>query len=500
MCYPLVLSLVLAALTWVSTAHAWQVHRLHPFVEATADQLPARLGPVARQLTLTGLQNDWMHEGLAIATTGEEQATVTLNLTGSTDLRNHVRLRVVGFIEQKDVGYVLNPIFDEPKVLELDNFKGYMRNFENIYEFPTVTATPRDPVAIWLTADTRGMQAGRYAGSIVAQGPDGNSVELPLWLVVKPYELPEENPLITFGWEWIPGAPTRQEGARLLLEYGINACHVDGDMQAARAAGFRFFFFVFGPSWRVPPEEADEEEVDNRIAAIRATIKRLKLQPHEWALYTIDEPTDEKVPNQIAWCKYIKQKWPEARFVFNPGWGPGPTNEWCSIEGTVEPLLEYANIWLPYSWWLWDDKAPRSIELMRQHGEQVWFYEIMSHKYTRRPTVGRDMLRTLPWVAWKYKLQGASWYALNACDWPWSNDPQKTGHGCIYGAIPGRGLEALHQGVQEYKLLYELKRLGVDEVILDGFAERTLGARRVADIDRVRREMDDLLLERAGVR
>ena len=104
----------------------------------------------------------------------------------------------------------------------------------------------------------------------------------------------------------------------------------------------------------------------------------------------------------------------------------------------------------------------------------------------------------LAWIAWRHGLQGASWYSLNACDWPWSNDPKNTGHGCIYGTIPGRGLEALRQGIQEYKRLHELRRLTVDEAVLDGFANRALTARHVGDIDRVRREMDDLLLDRAA--
>lgn len=494
---PVTLSTALVVLSCAVVADAWQVHRLHPFVEATADQLPQQLGPIARQLTLSGLQNDWIHEGLAISAAGQDPATVTLSLTGSEHLREHVRMRVVGFVEQKDLGYVLDPIFEDPKVLKLERFKGYMRNFESIYEFPRVTATRRDPVAIWITADTRGMAPGRYTGSILAEGADGKTAETALSLLVKPYELPEENPLVTFGWQWIPAAPTKVDGARLLLEYGINACHVD--MEPAREAGFKFFIFTFRPSWRnASVEQAEEAEVDKAIADIRATIERLKLQPHQWALYTKDEPSDATVPAQVEWCKYIKQKWPEARFLYNPAWGGDPHDPNVTIEGTIRPLLDCADIWLPYSWWVTTSVRKGGLALMKSTGKPVWFYEILSHKYARRPTVGRDMLRTLAWIAWRHRLQGASWYSLNACDWPWSNDPKNSGHGCIYGTIPGRGLEALRQGIQEYKRLHELRRLAVDEAVLDGFADRALTARHVGDIDRVRREMDDLLLDRAA--
>ncbi len=491
--------LALLVLAISAPLQAWDVYRCHPFVEATADQLPHRLTVRARDIRLRGLRNDWVHGGVAIATTGEPEAICTVSLKLPPALEGRLRLRVVGFIEQKGIGYVLDPIFDDPGALELDKYKQYMRNFENIHGFPTVTATPTDPVVLWITADTRGLSAGRYTASLRVNGARGHDVVLPIRLTVLPYQLPEENPLITQGWEWIPGAPTKREGARLLREYGINACHVDKDMEAAREAGFRFFMFVFRPSWHADtPEEADECEVDERIAQIKAMIEKLDLKPDQWALYTRDEPTDKTVPGQVKWCRYIKKKWPQARFIYNPAWGGDPYNPNVTVEGTIRPLVECADVWLPYSWWVTTSIRKGGLELMKSTGKPVWFYEILSFKYNRRPTVGRDMLRTLAWVAAKYRLQGASWYSLNATDWPWSPDPKNTGHGCIYGTIPGRGLEALRQGIQEHKRISELRRLGVPEETIQRFADRALSAKRVRDIDRVRREMDEMLLDLAG--
>ncbi len=45
------LSATLLALGTATTANAWELRRLHPFVEATADELPERLGPVATRVT-----------------------------------------------------------------------------------------------------------------------------------------------------------------------------------------------------------------------------------------------------------------------------------------------------------------------------------------------------------------------------------------------------------------------------------------------------------------
>jgi hypothetical protein len=97
------------------------------------------------------------------------------------------------------------------------------------------------------------------------------------------------------------------------------------------------------------------------------------------------------------------------------------------------------------------------------------------------------------WTAAKYRLQGLAWYALNAYQLsPW--DSKGAEAGCIYDTIPARSLEALRQGIQEYKRIYELRRRGVAEAILQGLIERALAARSVRDIDAVRRKMDDLLL------
>jgi len=86
------------------TACAWEVYQVHPFVEATADQLPDRLRTPAKRISLVGLQNDWIHKAIAVATTGEEQVTVTLSLAGSPRFCKHVRLRVVGFVKQTAAG------------------------------------------------------------------------------------------------------------------------------------------------------------------------------------------------------------------------------------------------------------------------------------------------------------------------------------------------------------------------------------------------------------
>jgi len=315
-------------------------------------------------------------------------------------------------------------------------------------------------------------------------------------VLVGAYALPVENPLRTWGWQY------GRDWLDDYLEYGINVVHIDDDMPRAREVGYRFFVFRFNPAWKlIDPADYDLAEATARLEQVQRMIGEMNLGPDEWALYMKDEPNDTSAPNQLKWSEWIHERWPEARLLFNPGWGPGPTNEWASVEGTVEPLAPHAAVWLPYSHWLWDGVSERSLPLMRESADEVWFYEIMGSSYARRPTVGRGMLRSLGWVAWRYRLQGACWYSLNAYQVNmWGDNSRAEEYACTYGAVPGRGLEAVRQGLQEYRRLHEMRRLGVRAAETDAFVARLFAAGSVQELDTIRREMDARLLAAAQAR
>ncbi len=330
---------------------------------------------------------------------------------------------------------------------------------------------------------------------MVITDESGKKKRIPVLLNIGNYALPEENPLITCGWQWMGS----QHYADVFHDYGINATHCYSDFDFAHNAGFRFYIFTFQHSWNnLPIEKADDKAVSEEIAQFKAVVAKYDLKPDQWALYITDEPNDPMAKNQVAWCKYIRSNWPEARFMFDPGWGPGPRNEWSTVEGLVKPLLPYATIWMPYHAWLSDDTSPASLNLMKEHAQQVWFYEIMGFSYGRRPSVGREMYRTVPWTAWEYRLQGVSWYSLNAYENPWSDmSSGSEQYGSMYGCIPARSIEALRQGLQEYKRLSELRKLGASDTVLDAYTSRALAAKRVEDIDQAREEMDGLIVKLA---
>lgn len=509
----IVLSALTMTLVFISELFAqpdWKVYRLHPFVESTADQLSQHFVTAATKLTFYGLQNDWVHESIAIVATGQKSVTVTIDIEGPKSVINAIEIRAVGFIKQKDLGYVLDPILKPLTGGIPSNPWRCLRNFEGIRYLPKVTATAIDPVVIWITVRTHGLSPGHHRAILKITDQEGQGREVLMSIIVGDYKLPTENPLYGYGWQWAPEGAEGIAWLSYFKEYGINVTHITANFDEAKEAGYKFFLFVFGPSWAGKSfEEVPLDEVKKALEKIRADINRLQLKPQQWAVVLYDEPGDQVMPKVVTWANRLREMWPEIRFWSTVPWGPRPemVNKWATVEGTFKPLAKILDFWCPYSFNLWDEEADQHLSIMRASGKPIWFYDIWGMSASRRPQVGRQMLRLGPWIAWKYRLQGFAWYALNeySDDDPWSDQSASECYACVYPPaggyqvpVPSRGFEAVRQGFQEYKRLYELHRLGVEESRLDAFAERVIRAKSVQEIDQVRMEMDELLLRIAS--
>lgn len=496
----------------VGASHAWEVRAVHPFVEATADELVAQAPtlPVPDAVRLDASQNDWVHAAVLITAAPDEVATVRVALTGEQGLMNHVTLRPVGFVNYRRGNpptreWSLDVIFNRPEEdfapEQVQRIKTHVRNLENLAGYPRVVVTPQDPVMLWFTADTRNLGPGLYPGMLKVSGEDGATASLPVRLTVRPIVLPERNPLRTIGWQWIPAMPTKVDGARFLLDYGVNVTWAwwGGDDEPCREAGWDFFLYTFEPAWSGKmPEEFGDEAAQAVVRTLQERVARLGLAQDQWALCLRDEPNDQEAPRQAAWCQWLRQHWPEALIWCNVPWGPGPTNEWVSVGGLIRTLQPYVDIWCPYSNNLWDEHSGAMMPALRERSREVWYYEIMDTQYARNPSVGRGLHRALGWVAWRYRLQGCGWYSLNAySEWPWAEDVAGKEYSVMYYTMPTRALEALRQGLVEYKRLLTLKELGTPEEVTDGFCDRLFAAGSPEDLDAVRSDMYDAL-ERAA--
>ncbi|MCX7599750.1 MAG: hypothetical protein N2512_12915 [Armatimonadetes bacterium] len=489
----------------VAACRAWEVRLVHPFVEATADELASRAAslPVAEEIQFDASRNDWVHAGLLITAGPDEQATVTIGLTGEGPVVDKLSVRPVGFVNRLQgdppaLQWSLDVIFNRPEhdlgAGRAQELKKWVRNAENLAGWPAVIATARDPVFLWFTADTRGVRPGLYAAALKLTDAQGMEKSIPIRLAVRPISLRERNPLRTLAWQCLFEMPTQADFARYLLDYGINvswAWWYDQDIHC-RQAGWDFYLYTFGPAWSGKfPAEYAEAEAQAELDKIRERVQRLGLAAGQFALCLKDEPPDEEAPRQAAWCQWLRERWPDVPIWCNIPWGPG-INKAVTVDGLIRTLQPYVDVWCPYSWHLWHEDSAGMLKVLGERAREVWFYEIMNTDYARRPDVGRGLHRSLGWIAWRYGLQGCAWFSLNDyADWPWLEHGRT--YSAMYYTMPTRALEAVRQGLVEYKTLLALRELGAPAQVTETFCERLFAAQSPEDLDAIRKDMYDTL-------
>ena len=165
------------------------------------------------------------------------------------------------------------------------------------------------------------------------------------------------------------------------------------------------------------------------------------------------------------------------------------------MENLILPLQNYVNVWCPYIEYL---RMPEFMRGLKQTQRPIWFYTIeYSHQKPR--TGGRQ----LPWLAWRLHLDGWAFYALREYgkDNPWKDN-------VCARMYPGKTMslwmEALRQGVQDYKRLWYLKNVGMsdDEItsnILqiihkgEDAPDAPWGGAEPETYSRIRERLDDLI-------
>ncbi len=470
----------------------WRFCRVHPWVEADADQLATVLTEPAERIDLAGPRNDWLTGAVGIATGTNTCVTVRLHV--SEPLKERIQLRVVGQVQEREKKqWVWDPLFAEGDLLTHGRS---VRNFEYIKGFPRIAVAPSRPAFLWLTVDLRNVPSGQYDAELRADDDRGQRASVPIHITALDAELPIDNPLFCFAWQW---TTTRPAMIREFIDHGINVFHTQHE--AAWKTGAKFCLFVFEPSWkRKPLDDAQRTLVKEHLDRIWETVERLKIPRDRWAVYPADEPCDQTAAIDHSYAMAIRSLRPETPIWFNSAWGKlaGSDRNNTTVDGTFRKLASVTDIWCPYSAHLWDGSG--ALEFMRSTGKRMWFGEIWGNA-ARRPSVGRQMLRQSSWLAWKYRVEGFGVYAANAwVDDPWNDlDGATSDYAFTYpadeGVISTRGFEAFRQGVQEYKRLHVLYRRNVGVGLLDAWADLALSSKcSVHTLDRIRQAMDAKLI------
>ena len=465
------------------------------------DRLKAELKPV-RPLTLEGMRNDWLVGAAGVMADKPTDATVALD--GPSDFKAAATLKVIGEVPGREKNgkptWWLDPVIAEPQ--KLGDLTKEVRNWNTIHDFPRLHLAPGQPVMLWLTVKTHALPPGTWKGSIVATDASGARSVMPIEVKVHPVELPVDSPVIGYSYTSFRG---RRDLAQMALDYGINACGYYDSWDMCRELGFKFYKFAipFVNNKGANMDIEDERVVKEGIEPIKEIIARLKLKPEEWGIEIFDEPFDGNAWAAVAWMVRLRYLWPEARFWTNIGFANAGRN-FGSVANTVDPMKPYVNVWSPYVKYL-EPSSADVLKAIRATGKPIWYY-IVTFRHGRPLDGGWCM----PWLAWRDHLQGWSFYSLDNFGRthedgtpvnPWMEDSCARTYP---GPTPSLWLEALRQGVQDYKRLWLLEQHGVSRKKLDQMADRVVYfsehnqlAVKLDQCASARRDLDQMLLERA---
>ncbi|MFB3895057.1 MAG: hypothetical protein ACE14V_02025 [bacterium] len=447
----LILILVTIFLSIVSSTAAGNkisIYPVYPWSLLTDADTISEIPSLGNSVILEGFRNEFL-VGAAIIS-ADKKSDITITLTGDKYLDSSFNLRILGEVQGKthDGKPVWYPdaLFSNPT--GMPDLTGIIRNWDTIRDFPVVHLSPKKPVAVWITVNTKDIKSEKATGYISLMKSGKTIAKLPISVIVHPIELPQDNPIIGYTWTTYK---EDTELARTIRDYGINACGYYDNWKMLKQTGFRYFKFNFNLSnWNPESLKVSDAEIIENLQPIRDTIRQLNLKPEEWAIEIFDEPFDANAWIYAAWMIRIKRLWKEAQFSANPGYSWTNKN-FATIENTINPLKDYVTCWCPYIDYL---RQPEFIRALKQTRHPIWYYTI-EYNHAKPSRGGRQ----LPWLAWRFQLDGWAFYSLkdsgNANPW---ND-----NACIR-MYPGRTMsiwmEGLRQGVGDYKRLWYLENHG----------------------------------------
>jgi hypothetical protein len=408
-----------------------------------------------------------------------------------------VRLRSVGYVETVRPYYPVTRVGAWPDPL------------------PPATGidVPADEVrALWLTVRAKEDQPpGRYDGVVTLEGA-GQRREVPIAVTVRGFSLPRKGNLKTaFDLyrsrlerayrEAVPGGRRWvgrfDELERLyyqdMLDHRVSPVWKADPSKPSFAPTLKTFrhhgltaFALFarggpnGNNW--PKDAARLEQLLPRYEKAADTVARLGALDAAY-VYAYDEPRPG-LPHVSQVLEALHRADPRLRTL---------------LTMHVPPEAERDRAWMKDADILCIRNAvfdPRTAEEFRAQGKEIWMY--VSSPAPPFPTLVIDSpamaARILPWMCWKYGIQGLLFWCVNF----WKGDPwtrttnfsaDQNGNGSLYypaadGPVPSIRMEVLRDGMEDYEYLHRLGQLVARARERGGFDAALLQrAQRLLEVD-----------------
>ncbi len=455
----------------------WQTHHLDPLapLHQPSDETP--------KLEITMAQNAVRSDVLNISDARDDLAPVVLELH---DLpAEHLEVCEVPFVDTKDFEPAAAALMPTMTVL------GQHR----------IVVTPGMTCQIWLRCSSKGLAAGQYNGSIHLTSGDW-SADVPVSIEVLPVQMPDKFSVYIGGWEY-PWAGqyqvTEQNLAQFLAvlkEYGVNTTWAgnpfpygkyddEGNLTETPSRKMADEWLERWPDaamycptlWildrpRHQKGRAALQDLAKKDEAWAkdwsAYIQSKGLEPERVAMLIQDEPTTEgELKIILDTGRAIKKGEPRFK-IWNDIHYPDPLNAPPVLNDVMREACDI-QCFSTQHFLAAPDETLQFMKQQSREGLQWWSY-----------TGGGSHRLTDPYVAWRLRfwlsydlgLTGAHFWAFGDGNGGFSwNEYFNTGptRSPLYlapdGITPGKAMEAMREGAQDYELLKMLERQGGEAAV-----------------------------------
>ncbi|MBN2310025.1 MAG: DUF4091 domain-containing protein [Candidatus Hydrogenedentes bacterium] len=317
-----------------------------------------------------------------------------------------------------------------------------------------VAVPPGETREVWVTLDSRGAQPGAYQGTVRVSALDESegipARDIAVRIVILPVQLPARLPIPVFAWDYNCGARNDAYLAHLSDCYTTafqvtnlpspgpdghtDFSVLDSAVERLQGRGILFLeaWFMRGEGWQ--PRYA------KWVRDLAAYMRSRGLDYGDWVLHIFDETLNDKF---LGCAKGVKEADARVRIFSDSMGDPERLAEFA-------PVLDY---WCPVH----HDLHRPGFDFMRGTGLPIWTYECGSGKGVT-PTKNRALV----WKAWKYRLDGVSYWTYSS-GMSWNDmDGIEPDWAKIYpdaygGPIPSKRWEGWREGLEDYLLLTVLE-------------------------------------------
>ena len=366
---------------------------------------------------------------------------------------------------------------------------------------------------LWFTIRTDRLTPGKWGTTVRLSSLDVDPTEISANFEMTVWEttLPEEQPLRSCQWGYVKGSVLGdQEEAAVQdqVDHGTNVFvglyppkatfdengeiigeidFTEHDAYVGTYAPHGFIlFFSYQRGLKGPHGVGSEPYRKAHVAWLQAWVRHLAelgVGYDGFALYPVDEPglREGLVERNVAYGELAREADPQILLYTDPV-------AMITVE-ELEKLAPYVDIWCPnqhlYVHENERDEAKRGelLPFIQSTGKAVWTYACDGNAKHRAPL---EYYRGQAWSAWHHGFTGIGfWSYCTSSQDPWFRPKERDDHLLIYqgnGVVTSKRYEAVRDGIEDYSLLWALRRAveaaqarGADATVI-ARAERLLGA------------------------